>query len=175
MVFALLSLSNIKLNSLSQWQGRAMVDRAGRAAHVLLPGVAAGFATTTGLFLATEGAADFGAGGADIAINKSTIASSGSYPLEHILQIFSEKRRGQSLWNLVVPLNHLVQGFEFEDVEDWSKYLCLHNFCIVSDFYDCGEDIIPIHIIKSLASIQDLSALLLDLLQSIEIILNSSL
>ena len=53
----------------------AVVDGAGLAAHIGLPGVGAGFAPAAGLLLAAEGAADLGAGRADIHIGDAAIGA----------------------------------------------------------------------------------------------------
>lgn len=79
------------------------------------------------------------------------------------------------MWNLVVPANHFVQGPEFEDVQNWGEYLCLHNLGIVFDFHDRWQDIVAIHIVEHFAAVQDLSSLLLNFFQTITVHLDALL
>src|SRR5262245_40152563 len=69
--------SNPEFNPLRQWQRIGPVDRVRLTAHVGLPGVRAGLAAAAGLFLAAEGAADFGARRADVHVGDAAIGSAG--------------------------------------------------------------------------------------------------
>src|SRR5207244_10724166 len=68
-------LSGPKFDALCKGQVATPVDGIGLAPHVRLPGVRARFTTAAGLFLAAEGAADFGSGGADVHIRNPAVAS----------------------------------------------------------------------------------------------------
>src|SRR4051794_8421421 len=70
-------LAHIKLNPLRQRQRRSIVDRIRRPAHVILPRIRSRFPATTGGLLATEGAADFGATGADVDVGDAAVAAGG--------------------------------------------------------------------------------------------------
>ena len=65
----------MKLYSLREREIGRPVDGGGLAAHVGLPGIAAGFAAATGFLFAAESAADFGAAGSDINIGDAAIAA----------------------------------------------------------------------------------------------------
>ena len=64
-----------KPNPLRQRQLRRPVDGVGLAAHVGLPGIAAGFAAAAGFLLAAEGAADLRAAGADVDVGDAAVAA----------------------------------------------------------------------------------------------------
>src|SRR5215207_7378017 len=64
---------DVELHALRQRQGSAEIDRVGGPAHIGLPGVGAGLAAAAGLLLAAEGAADLGAGRADVAVGDAAI------------------------------------------------------------------------------------------------------
>ena len=63
----------IEDNSLGQRQVAAVIDRVGLPAHVAFPGIRTGFAAAAGLFLAPEGASDFGTGGADVDVGNAAV------------------------------------------------------------------------------------------------------
>src|ERR1017187_6806366 len=67
--------SELEFDALRQGQLAGPIERVSLAAHVGLPGVAARFASAAGLLLAAEGAADFGAAGADVDIGDAAIAA----------------------------------------------------------------------------------------------------
>src|SRR5690606_36414915 len=58
--------SEVELDALCQRQRVGVVDGVGLAAHVRAPRIRARLATAAGVLLAAEGAADLGAGGADV-------------------------------------------------------------------------------------------------------------
>src|SRR5690606_36789760 len=60
--------SEVELDALGQRQRVGVVDGVGLAAHVGAPRVRTRLAATAGLLLAAEGAADLGAGGADVVV-----------------------------------------------------------------------------------------------------------
>lgn len=84
------SISDVELDALRQRKRRTVVDRASGATHVLLPRVTAGFATTAGFLLASEGATNFSSGRANVAVDEAAVTSSWTDPLEHILQVLCE-------------------------------------------------------------------------------------
>jgi hypothetical protein len=55
------TLADVEGDSLGEREFGAVVDGVGGAAHVLLPGIGAGFAAASGFFFAAEGSADLGA------------------------------------------------------------------------------------------------------------------
>lgn len=79
------------------------------------------------------------------------------------------------MWNFVVPLNHLIERLEFEDVQNGSENLCLNDLGIVVDFHNGWQDIVAIHVIERFSTIENLSSLLLDFLDTIEIVLYAPL
>src|SRR4051794_7164896 len=68
---------NVKRNALRQRQILAVVDRVGGAAHVVFPGVGAGFASAAGALFAAEGSADLGTARADVHVGDPAIAARG--------------------------------------------------------------------------------------------------
>ena len=67
-------VNSFELYSLGKGHLPGPVDCAGLAPHVGFPGVRPGLPAAAGFLLTPEGAADFGAGGADIHVGNTTIA-----------------------------------------------------------------------------------------------------
>src|SRR5690606_29095130 len=106
-----------KLDALGQWQGGAVVDRGGAAAHVLLPGVGAGFSAAAGVFFAAEGAADLGAGGADIDAGQTAVGAGRAQEAVGLAHVAGTDRRREPLRDAVVQVNRLVQRVVAGDVQ----------------------------------------------------------
>src|SRR5437868_5124078 len=68
----------VEADPLRERQIAGVVHRCRRAAHVLLPGIAARFASAAGLLLAAERATDLGPAGADVHIHDATVGSRGT-------------------------------------------------------------------------------------------------
>src|SRR5438128_10999404 len=88
---------NVEAHALRERQGARVVDGVGGAAHVGLPGVAAGLASTASLLLAAEGAADFRAAGADVHVGDAAVAAGSAHEPLGLLQLAREDARGESL------------------------------------------------------------------------------
>jgi len=168
-------VSEFKLNALGQRQGVRVVDGAGRAAHVLLPSVRARLATAACLFFASECTTDFGAGGSNVAVNNSAVASKRTNPLEIVLEVFGEEGRGEALWDFVVPSNRFVQGLEAEDVKDRCKDFMLNDVCIVGNLDDRGFNVVTLVTLDNLSSSEDLATLLLNFFKAILVLLDTHL
>ena len=67
--------SMLERHALGQREIARVVDRVGGPTHVTLPGVRAGLAAAAGLLLATEGAADLGAGRPDVDVGDAAVGA----------------------------------------------------------------------------------------------------
>src|SRR5690606_10598897 len=70
--------SELEPDTLRQGQLPGVVDSRGLAPHVPLPGVGAALAPAAGVLLAAEGAADLGAGGADVDVGDAAVRADGA-------------------------------------------------------------------------------------------------
>src|SRR2546430_747818 len=93
---------DFELDSLSQRQLAAPVDRVGLAAHVGLPGVRAGLTAPARILLAAEGAADFRAGRADIDVGDAAIAARPREKQLRVSQTIGEQGGGQAVGGSVL-------------------------------------------------------------------------
>ena len=112
------SSTQIELDALRQRQLIGPVDGVGLAPHVLLPGIGAGFAPAAGFFFAAEGAADLGAGGADVHVGDAAVAARGRQEILGILQVGGEDGGGQALGHVVVHAMASSRVLIRHDVED---------------------------------------------------------
>src|SRR6202171_6659060 len=85
----------LDLDPLRERQLTAPVHGIGLAAHVRLPGIGARLAAAAGILFTTEGAADFGARGAEIDVGETAVAGGGRQEGFRVLQSIGEQRRGQ--------------------------------------------------------------------------------
>src|ERR1700722_5601711 len=114
LLLAASSLLDVEFDALGQRQGSGPVDGYGLAAHVSFPRVAAGFASASGFFFASERSADFGAAGADVHVGDTAIAAEGAQECFGVAQIIGENGGGQALRDVVVPLDGFADSFEFD-------------------------------------------------------------
>src|SRR3546814_17222299 len=70
--------------------------------HVGPPCIRTRFAAAAGFLLATEGAADLGAGGADVDVGDAAVRTRGGQELLRRLQVVGEDRRRQALRHVVL-------------------------------------------------------------------------
>ena len=91
------SLPDVELDALRERQRGAVVDGVGGAAHVGLPGIGAGFAAAAGFLLAAEGAADLGAGRADVDVGDAAVGAGRREEALGLAQVEGEDRRRQAL------------------------------------------------------------------------------
>lgn len=159
---------------MGKWQGVGVVERAGGAAHVLLPGIASAFSAAACLFFASKGASDFCAGGSNVAVDDSTVATEGTYPLEEVLDVLSEEGGGKTLGYFVVVLDCLFKGFEFEHIDNGCKNLILHNRGVVVDGDDSGLDVIS-GASNHFSTTENLTTLLLNFNEAIYVLLDATL
>ena len=68
-------LASTELDALGQRQRVGVVHGRGLPAHIGFPRIRAGLASAAGFLLAAEGAADFGAAGADVDVGDAAVAS----------------------------------------------------------------------------------------------------
>src|SRR6476660_2884790 len=72
---SLLGASDVEPDALRQRQLTRVVDGAGLAAHVALPGIGAALAPAASVLLAAEGTADLGAGRSDVDVSDTAIGT----------------------------------------------------------------------------------------------------
>ena len=101
------SLPDVELHALGQRQRGAVIDGVGGAAHVGLPGIGAGLAAAAGFLLAAEGAADLGAGRADVDVGDAAVGAGRRDEALGLAQVVGEDRRGQALRHVVVQGDRL--------------------------------------------------------------------
>src|SRR5699024_10228496 len=94
--------SDVELDALGQRQFVRPVDGVGLAAHVGAPRVGTGFAAATGVLLAAEGAADLGAGGADVDVGDAAVRSDVRQEALGHLHVLREDGAGQALVDAVL-------------------------------------------------------------------------
>src|SRR5919198_1873097 len=73
--------TDVEADALGEWQLGAVVDRAGLAAHVGLPGIRAGLAAATGRLFAAERAADLRTGGPHVHVRDAAVGPNSGEPL----------------------------------------------------------------------------------------------
>src|SRR5438105_12864651 len=88
-------LRDLELDPLRERQLAAPVHGSGLTAHVRLPGIGARLAAAAAVLLATEGAADFGARGAQIDVGDTAVAAGGRQERFRVLQRSEERRVGK--------------------------------------------------------------------------------
>src|SRR6266403_29498 len=115
------SRSDVEPNSLSQRQLRAPVDGVRLAPHVRLPGIRARLPAAARVFLAAEGAADFGPRSAEIDVGDTAIAAVGGEEALRHLQSVGEDRRRQAVGHGVLDGHRLVQGVVGNHVQNRRK------------------------------------------------------
>src|SRR6185369_1026812 len=104
----------LELHSLRERQRGSPVDGAGLAAHVGFPGVGAGFAASSGLFLSSEGAADLGSRGSDVDVGDAAVAAGRGEEALGGAHVEGEDGGGEALGDVVVETDGLVQVVELE-------------------------------------------------------------
>ena len=113
----------LELDALGKGQLGAVVDGDGGSAHVLLPGVAAGFAAAARLLLATKGTANLCTVGGDVDVDNARVGAKGADPLEDLGWVAREHAAGQALAGRVVDGNGLLKGLELGHIQDGGKGL----------------------------------------------------
>lgn len=139
-------LVDVEAYSLGQWKLGAVVDGVGGAAHVLLPGIGAGFAATAGLFFAAEGSADFGARGAYVDVGDAAVGAGGGEELFSFAQVHGEDAGGEALGYVVVEGKGFGELTIFEDVEDGGEGFAFDDFGLGGGFDEGGADVEGIRI-----------------------------
>ena len=73
-----------------------------------------------------------------------------------------------------MPLDHLIEGLELEDIDNWGKDLGLDDGCVVSNLSDCRLNVVS-RARQLVSTGQDPPALFLDLCDSFQVIVDSLL
>lgn len=81
---------SLKLDSLSQREGRAVVDGTCGSPHVLLPGVAARLPATASVLLSAKRTTNLSPAGRNIDVHDATVGTFRSKPAEDSAQIFGK-------------------------------------------------------------------------------------
>ena len=132
---------DVEADALGEGQVGAVVDGVGGAAHVLFPGVGAGFAAAAGFFFAAEGSADLGAGGADVDVGDAAVGAGGGEELLGLAEVHGEDAGGEALGDVVVEGEGVVEVGVLEDVEDGGEGLVFDGFGLGGDFDEGGADV----------------------------------
>src|SRR3981189_3247171 len=112
------SSADVEADALGQGEVGAVVDGVGGSTHVLLPGVGAGFAASSGFFFAAEGSADLCARGADVDVGDAAVGAGCGEELLGLPQIHGEDTGGEALGDVVVEAERVLEVGVFENVED---------------------------------------------------------
>src|SRR5258708_11987898 len=113
-----MTLGDVEAGALGWGEVGAVVDGVGGSAHVLFPGVGAGFAASSGFFFAAEGSANLCAGGADVDVGDAAIGAGGGEELLGLAEVHGEDAGGEALGDVVVEAKGVGEVGVFEDVED---------------------------------------------------------
>src|ERR1039458_3329228 len=163
--------SELEFDALRQGQLAGPIECVSLAAHVGLPGVAAGFASAAGLLLAAEGAADFGAAGADVDIGDAAIAAAMAEEGFGGNQIGGEHGRREALRHIVVPADGVVESIELDKVKDGGEDLFVEDRHGGLGAHQGGMHVAPL---QGLAAEEDLPALLAYAAEAIEHVLDAA-
>lgn len=79
------------------------------------------------------------------------------------------------MWHLVVPGNGFFKSLESENVHDWGEQLGLDAWGIWGDLDQGWEDVVATVEVDCFTTAKDLATLLLDGLDAVKVVLNSSL
>src|SRR5918994_449515 len=132
---------NGELDALRQRQGRAVVEGVRGPAHVALPGTRAGLAATARLLLASEGAADLGAGRADVHVGDAAIGPRDGDEGFGLAHVAGEDRGGQACADPVVQADRLMEVAVADDVEDRGEGLPQHGAGLLGHLDQGGADV----------------------------------
>jgi len=141
----------------------------------LFPRIRTTFSATSCLLLSTEGASNLGTGGSDIHVHDTAVGTTGSGPLEDVLHILGEDGTGESLGHSVIDFDGLIEGVEFDDVEDGSKELFVQDLSVLVDGDDGGFNEESLSVLQGLTTMEDLTSLFLDFLDTFLVILDGGL
>src|SRR5258708_15775603 len=97
-----MTLGDVEAGALGWGEVGAVVDGVGGSAHVLLPGVGAGFAAASGFFFATEGSADLCTRGADVDVGDAAVGAGGGEELLGLAEVHVEDAGGNARGDVVV-------------------------------------------------------------------------
>ena len=153
---------HVEVESLSKRKGVTIVDRVRLAAHILLPRIGAGLASSAGRLLATESAANLGAIRGNVNVGDTSVGASRASPLHNVGNVLSEHGRGEPLLGVVVQSDGLLNSLELHGVGDRNKSLLADDGGGVLNFDKSRLDIILGGGVNlTLATDENLAALLL--------------
>lgn len=164
-----------KFNSLGKRESITKVDSASRSSHVLLPRVRTTFTTTTSSLFTSEGTSDFSSRSTDVDVDYTTVRAVGADPLEDVLHVQSEDRAAEALRDGVVEFNGFFKVLDLDDVEDGAEEFLLDNrSSSLVNFDDGGKNKVTakLVVLEGGTTSQDLASLLLDFLDSFQVLSN---
>src|SRR6185437_741504 len=119
------SALELELEPLGERQVARPVDGVGLAAHIRLPGIGAGLPPAARVLLAAEGAADLGAGSADVDVGDAAVAARGGEEGLRVLQPVGEERGREAVRRGVLLRDRFLHGLDRNKVEDGTEGLGL--------------------------------------------------
>lgn len=175
-------LDLLELDTLSERQFSAVVDGNSHAAHVLLPAVRTGFATSTSLLFTTKGATNFSAVRGQVDVDETAVrATSTVGPHEDVAHVVGEQAAAETLRHGVVEFNGLLESLELDDVQDRHEELLLDDRGVGRGGDQSGFDEVTLDdntgvvldlTLEDVAAHEDLAALFLDGLQTVLVLLD---
>ena len=113
--------ADVEADALGERKVGAVVDGVGGAAHVLLPGVGAGFAAAAGFFFAAEGSADLCAGGADVDVGDAAVGAGGGEEVFGFAEVQGEDGGGEALGDVVLQRDGFVEVGVLAGRRGWGR------------------------------------------------------
>ena len=135
---------HIEIDPLRQRQVLRIINRVGRAAHVIFPGVGAGFSAAAGALLAAEGTADFCAAGANVDVGDAAVGALWREEKLGFAHVVGEDGAGEALRDFVVDADRFVERVIADDVEDGGEGFVFCDRSIRAYLDQGGFDVIGI-------------------------------
>jgi len=163
--------SQIKVYTLSQRHFTSVIERTGRSSHILFPTIWSRLSSSSRMLLSSKGSSNLSTRWTNIHVSNTTIWTIRSHPFKNVGDILSKQAATQSLRNIVVYLNRLLQSFEFLNEQNRTEELLLQIGSIFRSMNNRRFDIISFFI-NSFPSIKYLPSLFLNSLQGIKVYIN---
>lgn len=153
--------SQIKVDPLGKRHLGSVVDGASGPAHVLLPTVRTRLPASSCVLLASEGPTNLSTRRTDVHIDDSAVRSMRTHPTEGVAHVLGEETAAETLRDTVVNGDGLFESGVFLDEEDGAEVLFLQEGGALGGLDDSWLHEVSTSV-QPLATIEDLSAFLLD-------------